>query len=349
MFVPFCIVSFVCFSPEMELRVRLEQRYTALSAISAVYQHSIYVSPRNAPPLDASSWNLVREPLSFHITISRPNVLVRLLDERPDLGFTAVDYHICDDRYMARWVQPDREGRQIIERSENSTQHGLFTWSLALEAFELRFSTRPERYESLLTLLDAGRLEVLGTDGERFACRFTDRLDDGAACEHFCEIDQFGLATQTTTLIYPADPALTPITMTCVVLASRDFCGVSVPDDIAMIVDNPNVASAPGRTVQRIALSSIELADGPEIAKICDEPILCNANVTEYQSDGTRVRRIYDTDGQVIQTDRIGAFAAGSGRSDERKLAWTWLAFPTAAGFIMIGFVAWAVGRTTRP
>ncbi|MBL8878727.1 MAG: hypothetical protein JNG88_06360 [Phycisphaerales bacterium] len=348
MYAPIFLIGFVCLTPESELRVRLQQRYEALAAISASYEHSVYVSPRHSDALDVNSWRLAREPLHFRVTISRPNVLVQLLDELPDRGYTAVDYHLCNDRYQARWVQPDREGRQVLEISEYSSQQGLFLWSAVLEVFELRIPCHPQRFQSLLTLLEAGQLEVLGTDGERIACRSVDQLEDGSTCEQYWEVDQTGFARHASAAIYPADPSQAPITSNWLVLATQDFSGVEVPQDVAVIVDNPNVAAAPGRTVQRITLTSIELADGPQIARICEAPVLCNANVTEYQPDGTRVRRIYDADGLVIQTDQIGAFVAGPQTLQQRKLAWAWSALPAAAAFTLIGFVALKIGRATR-
>ena len=282
--------------------------------------------------------------------MSRPNVLVQSLDETPQLGYAAVDYSICDDQYLARWVRPDRDGRTVYMFSRDSAHEGVFLWSAALEVFELRLVAHPNQQASLLTLLENDRLEILGTDGDRIACRWEDTLEDGSICEQILQIDATGFAQQASATIYPADPSQSPITSDWLVLATQEYCGVTVATDIAVIVDNPNVAAAPGRTVQRLTLSSIRPAAGDVLAGMCVFPELRNANVTELHADGTRTRRIYDADGTEIGTERFGAYAAGHapGVSGQRAVAWEWITLPGAAAFLMLGLVAVRAGYRAR-
>lgn len=342
----------ICFTPPQdELAARLRQRDQILNNVTAEYVHELYSSPRTAPPFDMSAWRRSPDPRTFRITMSQPNVMVQALDERPDLGYAAVEYRICGDHYLAQWAHPDSAGRQVIMYNPIHAHEGVFLWSAALEVFEFRIACQPRRYENLLSLLESGRLEVLGSNEDVISCRFVDELEDGATCERFWEVDATGFARQASATIVPVDPAQLPITSDWFVLATQDYCGVTVAADIAVIVDNPNVSEAPGRTVQRIMLTSIQGADSDALVRLCDMPKFRNANVTELQPDGTRTRRIYDADGNVIQTDRFGLYANNSpvDLNSRRALAWEWITLPAAAGFMLIGFVAWAVGRTTRP
>lgn len=117
-----------------------------------------------------------------------------------------------------------------------------------------------------------------------------------------------------------------------------------------MIVDNPNVSTSPERTVQRITLSSVLPATEDALADMCEFPEFRNANVTEFHANGMRMRRIYDANGTVIDTERLGVFAAssGDGASPGRSLAWKWIATPGAAAFLVIGLVAARAGHRDR-
>ena len=318
-------------APE-QMREIVAERLGRLDKLVVEMTTQVYTCPVEASPFDRSQWRPYGGVEFPHrITIVRPNMLDEELTDLPETGYVPVDSSVFDGGFVRRHVRPDRFGRTHYSVAQGAVQLGRFKPIPLLQVLDIHIQDSDIPQLNLLRLFDEHEVTLVEGVGDVSKYRAT---VPGVGCVFQYEFDLNGVGTplRFKTVTEFEREGLLPAAWEMFILDTMDVNGAEFPKETVVTIHNPNVGDS-YYGLHHFEVASVLVDESLTAQDVRIEPDLCNAVVRTIAADGIDVRRIYDTNGEVLDTQELLAMQSlVDGRYVSRQsLRWRRLV-PAGAG-----------------
>lgn len=279
------------------------------------YRHSFAIAPNGADPFDPAGWQPADMLSEFEheLTLDRPEALNHFLTDRPDLGYVPLVESIRGGEY--RSLQEGRDGRAYYNHVVGQVEGGMLRFNPILQALDFHIVDSPIPLLTTSRLIDEFGAVVTHRTPEhtRMEATLPATADRPAIYHYEFDLKPSGYVTRMlSTITFPDDGKLEPITREMRVLAWLETEDGELPLDVVFVTWNPNVVVEYG-SVNRVEIDAWEfdIASGGTAFEIEER----NAIVDRWMPDGGTDRMVYDEHGVCVQREEWGRY---SGRKPAR-------------------------------
>lgn len=337
------LLACLLFASLPEVAAQQAERLAKLDKLALRVEHSVYICPAAADPLDSANWQVPWERNTFpsELTVVRPYALMHFLTDDPDLGYAPVTASIADNHYTQVQDRLDDQGDAVYTVVPGRVGAGVFAWSPILQAFDLHMMDSGTPYLNVAALLGREDVRLVRSSPECDTYGVS-VPDDGYRHEFEIDLDPCGTPTRVHDRLILDRAGVRPIERTQYVRATREIDGAALPVDVCVVHVNPNVVDY--STVDHLVVTGIDSNPDLTLDSVRIDPPHRSARITIEQNDGQFVRLRYDAAGALVESKITGGPEPISPESatlvSRSSLRWRWIV-PGAAG--AVGLAAMAI------